>query len=142
MIFAVLTVLSSVIFAETKNGATGPERTEGKWTDISYVNVPVLKILEARNGYAVIYQKNKYGVGSVVIPKNWVLGNTDNPRKLKFRSVNTALGSYMTIVKDGGQFKRVILSVPSNKSNSIWGLVDPRKNLEGADKDTLEELEL
>ena len=47
----------------------------------------------------------------------------------------------MTVVKDGGEFKRVILSIPMDKTNSIWGLVDTRKNLEGADKDTLEDLE-
>ena len=44
--------------------AQSHERTEGKWTDISYVNVPVLKVLEGKDAYAVIYQKNKVGVGS------------------------------------------------------------------------------
>ena len=48
----------------------------------------------------------------------------------------------MTVVKDAGEFKRVILSIPMNKNNSIWGMVDSRKNLEGADKDTLEDLDL
>ena len=141
MILAVFAVLTTAVFAE-KSSANAPERTEGKWTDISYVNVPVLKILEGKDGYAVIYQKNKAGVGNVVIPKKWIKGNNENPRKLKFRAVNTSLGAYMTIVKEGSEFKRVILSVPMNKSNSIWGMVDSRKNMEGADKDTLEELEL
>ena len=99
------------------------------------------KILEGKDGYAVIYQKNQTGVGNVVIPKKWGKGNADQPRKLKFRAVKTSLGAYMTVVKDGGEFKRVILSIPMNKSNSIWGMVDSRKNMEGADKDTLEDLE-
>ena len=142
MVLALFAVLTAALFAETKNNSNVPERTEGKWTDMSYVNVPVLKILEAKNGYMVVYQKNKTGVGNVILPKNWIHGNTENPRKLKFRQVNTAVGAYMTIVKDGGEFKRVILSVPMDKTNSIWGLADTRKNLEGADKDTLEELEL
>lgn len=140
MIFALLAVFSAAIFADN-NSASAPERTEGKWTDISYVNVPVLKILEGKDGYAVIYQKNKTGVGNVIIPKNWAHGTPDAPRKLKFRAVKTSLGAYMTIVKDGDEFKRVILSIPMNKNNSIWGVVDSRKNLEGADKDTLEDLE-
>ena len=142
IVLALFAVLTAALFAETKNNSNVPERTEGKWTDMSYVNVPVLKILEAKNGYMVVYQKNKTGVGNVILPKNWIHGNTENPRKLKFRQVNTAVGAYMTIVKDGGEFKRVILSVPMNKTNSIWGLADTRKNLEGADKDTLEEIEL
>ena len=93
MILAVFAVLTTAVFAETSS-ANAPERTEGKWTDISYVNVPVLKILEAKNGYAVIYQKNKTGVGNVIIPKKWIHGTNENPRKLKFRAVKTSLGLY------------------------------------------------
>ena len=141
MVLALLTVFSAVIFAENNSSANAPERTEGKWTEISYVNVPVLKILEGKDGYVIIYQKNKTGVGNVILPKNWAHGTPDAPRKLKFRQVKTSLGAYMTVVKDSGEFKRVILSIPMNKSNSIWGMVDSRKNLEGADKDTLEDLE-
>lgn len=141
VILTLLAVFSAVLFADNNGSANAPERTEGKWTEISYVNVPVLKILEGKDGYAVIYQKNKTGVGNVVIPKKWGRGSEDSPRKLKFRSVKTSIGAYMTVVKDGGEFKRVILSIPMNKNNSIWGLVDSRKNMEGADKDTLEDLE-
>ena len=141
MVLALLTVFSAVIFAENNSSANAPERTEGKWTEISYVNVPVLKILEGKDGYVIIYQKNKTGVGNVILPKNWAHGTPDAPRKLKFRQVKTSLGAYMTVVKDSGEFKRVILSIPMNKSNSIWGMVDSRKNLEGANKDTLEDLE-
>lgn len=141
MILTVISLLALSLFADENNSASGPERTEGKWTEISYVNVPVLKILEGKEGYAVIYQKNKTGVGNVVIPKSWAHGTTENPRKLKFRAVKTSIGAYMTVVKDKGEFKRVILSIPMEKSNSIWGLVDYRKSMEGTDKDTLEDLE-
>ena len=141
MILTLLAVFSAALFADNKSSANAPERTEGKWTELSYVNVPVLKILEGKDGYAVIYQKNKTGVGNVIIPKKWGRGSEEAPRKLKFRAVKTSIGAYMTIVKDGGEFKRVILSIPMDKNNSIWGMVDSRKNLEGADKDTLEDLE-
>lgn len=141
VILTLLAVFSAALFADNNGSANAPERTEGKWTELSYVNVPVLKILEGKDGYAVIYQKNKTGVGNVVIPKKWGRGSEDSPRKLKFRSVRTSIGAYMTVVKDGGEFKRVILSIPMNKNNSIWEMVDSRKNMEGADKDTLEDLE-
>lgn len=141
VILTLLAVFSAALFADNNGSANAPERTEGKWTELSYVNVPVLKILEGKDGYAVIYQKNKTGVGNVVIPKKWGRGSEDSPRKLKFRSVRTSIGAYMTVVKDCGEFKRVILSIPMNKNNSIWGMVDSRKNMEGADKDTLEDLE-
>ena len=141
VILTLLAVFSAALFADNNGSANAPERTEGKWTELSYVNVPVLKILEGKDGYAVIYQKNKTGVGNVVIPKKWGRGSEDSPRKLKFRSVRTSIGAYMTVVKDGGEFKRVILSIPMNKNNSIWGMVDSRKNMQGADKHTLEDLE-
>ena len=140
MILAVLSVFTLSVFADASS-TNGQERNEAKWTDMSYVNVPILKILEGKDGYAIVYQKNKHGVGNVVIPKKWAHGTTETPRKLKFRAVRTSLGAYMTIVKDGGEFKRVILSIPMDKNNSIWGLADYRKSMEGADKDTLEDLE-
>lgn len=127
--------------SESKS-SSGPEKTEGKWTDLSYVNVPILKILEGKDGYAVIYQKNKVGTGSTVIPKSWAKGTVDNPRKLKFRNVKSSYFAYMTIVKDDGEFKRVILSIPMNKSDSIWGIANTRQSMEGSDKETLEELAL
>lgn len=122
--------------------AQSHERTEGKWTDISYVNVPVLKVLEGKDAYAVIYQKNKVGVGSTVIPKAWAHGTPDAPRKLKFRNVKTSIGAYMTVVKDNGEFKRVILSIPMNKMNTIWGVADTRGSMQGSDKESLEDLAL
>lgn len=146
MILAILSVFAINVFAaenkEDKSSDLSPERTEAKWTDLSYVNVPILKILEGKDGYAIIYQKNRVGTGSTVIPKAWAKGTPDNPRKLKFRNSKRNNTSYMTIVKDNGEFKRVILTIPMNKASGIWGVIDTRKSLDGADKETLEELDL
>ena len=109
---------------------------------MSYVNVPVLKILEGVDAYVVVYQKNKTGVGNVIVPKKWSKGNPEEPRKLKFRDSKNNKTSFMTVVKKEGEFHRVILTVPMNKRMSIWGNTASRKPIEGADKDTLEELEL
>ena len=45
--------------------------------------------------------------------------------------------------EDDGEFKRVILSIPKSKSNSLWGVM-PSGTVteEDAKKDTLEELDL
>lgn len=130
-------LFSTAAFAQSSSEES---RDDSKWTTINYVNVPVLKVLEAKEGYVIIYQKNKVGVGSVEIPKKWAKGNTENPRKLKFRAVNTAANAYMTIVRDGSDFKRVILSIPMNKQNSMWGI--SKKAFENPDKESLEDLEL
>lgn len=143
LILALFAVFSGMLFAaeKTNDSGTSFEKTEGKWSTLSYVNVPILKILEGKNAYSIIYQKNQVGVGSVVIPKAWVKSSPDSPRKLKFRKVRSGYNSFMTVIKDDGEFKRVILSVPMNKSDSIWGVADYRKTMEGEDKETLEELE-
>lgn len=121
---------------------TSNEKDESKWTDLSYENIPILKILEGKDGYVVIYQKNKIGAGTTVIPKSWIKGSPDNPRKLKFRNTKNPNNSFMTIVKKGGKFTRVILTVPMSKRNSMWGLVDYSVPLEGLDKENLDDVVL
>ena len=142
LILTLLSVFAVSVFAAEQDTKTNNEKDESKWTTLSYVNVPILKIMEGKDGYAVIYQKNRHGVGSTVIPKSWAKGNAKNPRKLKFRNSKLNNTSYMTVVKDGDEFKRVILTIPMNKSNPVWGVIDYRKTMEGTDKDSLEELEL
>lgn len=140
VVFAAVLALST-LSAQTKE-KDSVAYDETKWTDISYVNVPILKIMEATDGYLVLYQKNRVGTGTVVIPKKWGKGNADNPRKLKMRNTRTSNGAYLTIVKKNNEFMRVIITAPLSKANPIWGTTESRKGLNGADKDTLEELEL
>jgi len=133
-ILMLISVFAVGLFAETT-------KDDSKWSNLSYVNVPILKVLEGKDAYVVIYEKNKIGTGSVVIPKAWAHGTVETPRKLKFRSVDIAKEAYMTVVKKDGEFSRVVLTMPMLKTNSIWGLADYHKDIEGSDKDTLEELE-
>lgn len=116
-------------------------KDESKWASISYFNVPVYKILESKQAYVIIYGKNKVGVGNTTIPKKWAKGNVENPRKLKFRNVKGALKPFMTVVSKDGEFKRVVLNVPTSKLDPVWGIAAESK-VNDADKDTLEELDL
>ena len=141
MILTLLSVFTLSMFAQDTTDTTY-EKDESKWTNLSYVNVPVLKIMDSKEGYLVTYQKYNVGVGTVVIPKKWARGSVDEPRKLKFRDVSTANDAYMTIMKEDGQFLRVVLNVPVSRSNYIWGIIDRGVELPGVDKDTLEELDL
>lgn len=142
-ILVLLSLFSVAIFAqEQEKTGNDKNRDESKWSNLSYVNVPILKVLEGKDGYVVLYQKNKTGVGSTVIPKKWARGTPDSPRKLKIRASKTVNAAFMTVAKRDGEFFRVILTVPTSKYSGLWGLVDYHKDLEGIDKDTLEELEL
>ena len=116
-----------------------------KKSEVTYFSVTVLKVLDSRDAYVVIYQKNKIGTGTVLLPKSWTLPTKsgDTPVKLRLRSVRTMNEAYFSVYKRNGEFYRAVLNVPMKKTNPIWGIVDQKNNkLEGADKDTLEELEL
>ncbi|MDE5899094.1 MAG: hypothetical protein K2H09_07535 [Treponemataceae bacterium] len=118
------------------------EKNEENWTDLMYVNVPILKILDSRDGYVVLYSKNKTGVGKTVIPKKWIYGKPDEPRKLKINNLPKGkMQPYMTVISKGGEFKRVVLTIPPSKNNALWGVVG-RGVAVDTDKDTLEPLEL
>ena len=139
-------ILSFAAFARsaavsTAQKTTQPKLDESKWSSVTYFTVPLYKILQTEDAYVVIYAKNKVGAASTTIPKKWAKGNTENPRKLKFRSVRGTLQPFMTVVKDDGKFVRVILSVPPTKDTDFWGIADPNK-VTDIDKDTLEELDL
>jgi len=131
----------AVLFTSTAAAKRNTNKFEAGESSISYVNVPILKVLEGREGYVIVYQKNQIGVGNVVIPKKWLQSSKEEPGKLKIRTAKTSNSSYMCIVKKDGEFQKVILNVPTNKSNAIWGVIDYRKGIEGTDKDTLEEIE-
>lgn len=140
-----LTILFSLFtctaaFAENQD--LSHPRTEGKWSDITYQTAPVLKVLEAKEYYVVIYQKKYAGTAVTVIPKEWNNFKKDNPRKLKFRNIKNPNDSFITVVKKGGEFQKVILSIPMKKNNNLWGVVTSDKHYDGADKDTLEELDI
>lgn len=130
----------SAIFAAESNVVTTVERDPAKWTDLSYETAPILKILDGKDGYVVIYQKNKIGVGQTVVPKSWALGTPENPKKLKFRNTKNPNESFITIVKKGSTFKRVILTIPMSKKNDMWGVVDYSVPLEGVDKENLDDV--
>lgn len=139
-ILLVAAALTAQLFAVP---AGANERNEENWSSMTYVNVPIYKVFDSRDGYIVIYEKNKIGVGQTVIPKKWANGSPDSPRKLKMRGLpGGKLKSYMTVIKKDGEFHRVILTLPINRQDSVWAVADYRKEIEGTDKDTLEDLDL
>ena len=139
-----ITILASLftcaLFAENQD--LSYPKDESKWSDISYVTAPVLKVLEAKDYYVVIYQKKYAGTATTVIPKSWSAYSKDTPKKLKFRDVKNPNASFITVVKKADQFNKVILSIPMKKNNNIWGIISSDKSYEGANKDTMEELDI
>ncbi len=142
LLLLALTVIVNFAVLAQDNSNSNSKRDEAKWTSLSYVNVPVLKVLDGKDAYVVIYQKNRTGVGTTVVPKAWARGNPENPKKLKFRNAKNPNEAFMTIIRKEGDFKRVVLTIPTNRSSGLWGVVDYHKELSGTDKENLDDVEL
>ena len=122
---------------------SGNQHNEENWGDISYMYVPIIKVFDSREGYVVFYQKNHFGTGKTVIPKSWSKGNVEEPRKLKLRNLPAGkLQPYMTVVKKDGEFSRVILTVPADKRDDVWGLIKTGAKIDGLDKENLDDITL
>ena len=133
-------IFTCAAFAENQD--LSRPKDESKWSDMTYVTAPVMEILESKDCYVVIYQKKYAGTATVTIPKSWNNFKKDTPRKLKFRNIKNPDDSFITVVSKGGEFHRVILSCPMKKNNKLWGIISNDLNVEGADKETLEELDI
>ena len=131
--------LAAVFSVPTKFNETKPEN----WSDMTYANVPIYKILDSKDGYVVIYGKNKIGTGTTVIPKKWVRSTKESPCKLKLvKLYGGILKPFMTVVKKGGEFHHVVLTIPMNKNDPVWGILENGADAGNADKEVLEELEM
>lgn len=140
LIALLISIFTCALFAENQELAI--EKDEAKWSDMTYVTAPVMKILESKECYVVIYQKKYAGTATVTVPKVWNSYKKDAPRKLKFRNIKNPNASFITVVKKNDEFHHVILSCPMKKNNNIWGVIANNLNVEGADKETLEELDI
>lgn len=142
LVFVFALFFSATLFAqEAQETKSSRKRNDAKWSSVTYVNIPISRIYQTSKAYVVVYQKNKTGLGSTTIPKEWVNGSSENPSKLKFRSVKGALQPFMTVIKKEGSFLRVVLSTPPDTNVDFWRLGDDNA-VSDTDKETLEELEL
>lgn len=87
----------------------------------SYVNIPLLKVLESTNNYIVVYINNFDKVTYVSIPKAWFKQGVAG-QKGKVRALPKKLSPYMTLNFDGGEFVDLSLSMPTSKLDSAWGV--------------------
>ena len=140
IIVLLASIFTCAVFAENQD--LSHPKDESKWSDMSYVTAPVMKILESKDCYVVIYQKKYAGTATVTIPKTWNNFKKDTPRKLKFRNIRNPNESYLTVVKKGGEFYKIIISCPMKKNNNLWGVIANNYVVDGADKETLEELDI
>ncbi len=139
---AILLSIFATAAAFAENQDLSHPKDESKWSDMTYQTAPVLKILESKDSYVVIYQKKYAGTATTVIPKDWNSYKKGTTRKLKLRNIKNPNEAYLSVIKKGGEFQYVILNAPMKKNNNLWGVLGMDANVEGADKETMEELDI
>ena len=132
-IFALAAALAMPIAAQEKKGGH-------RQSEISYYSTPIYKILDSHNAYVVIYGKPHNKMGTVTIPKEWARNRPGEVKKLVVRKLPPNTTPYITIVKKSGDFLKVLLTVPTNHSDPLWGIANENKvdDVSGAESIELE----
>ncbi len=102
---------------------------------LSYRNVNVYRILDHKDAYVVLYQKQGLKIGQAVLPKKWA---KEQPRKLLFRNKPKGMGTYMSVFYNDGEFYKVILTLSPSRLDAVWGTVPTGATVDGTDADTLD----
>lgn len=110
---------------------------ESNKANISYQTAPIYKIFDSTDYYVVLYGKYGSKMGTVTIPKEWAKWQKDTPRKLSLRSLPPKINPYITIVKKDNNFHKVILTIPLNKTDRLWGIINESK-VDKSEKDSIE----
>ena len=130
-------LLASFILA----GAFAEENAGGhKKSEISYYSAPVYKVMDSAKAYTVIYGKAGHKMGTVTIPKDWAKNKPDTVKRLLVRNCPPKITPYVTIVKKSGEFLKVMLTVPTNHNDRIWGIANENKvdSIDGVESVDLE----
>ena len=98
-----------------------------KQSEISYYSAPVYKVMDSAKAYTVIYGKAGHKMGTVTIPKDWAKNKPDTVKRLLVRNCPPKITPYVTIVKKSGDFLKVMLTVPTNHNDRIWGIANENK---------------
>lgn len=134
---------ASMVFSAAAQETEQKESTPRVWdhgdnvSDITYQNVRFYKIYDSAEAYVILYEKQGIKIGTAVIPKKWT-ENKEGPRKLLFRNTPAKIGPYMTIIKKGGDFQKVLVTVPTNRFNPVWAMAPAGMEISGTDADSLE----
>jgi len=136
----ILTAVILAMFLALPLFAEGEGNTKPVWdhgdnvSDLTYQNVKIYKVFDQKESYVILYAKQGLEIGQAVIPKKWA---KETPQKLAFRKTPSGLSSYMTVIKKGGEFYKVWLTIPVNRNSSVWGIIGTGVEVTGTDADSL-----
>ncbi len=134
ILFSAVLFLVSAICISTAAAEEKQYKYPYQESALSYRNVTVYKVLDQKDAYVVMHQKGHREIGNVVIPKKWY---KEQPKKLAFRALSKGMTPYMTVIYRDGKFDQVILTMPTSRADSSWGVADSNVQV-NADTDTLD----
>lgn len=102
---------------------------------IQYRNMPVYKVYEHADAYIVMYYTTGVNLGQVTIPTEWF---RQGSKKAVLRTLSGDFTPYMLLQYVDGVFSKVVLTMPANKTDSAWGVMDRGTDVvAGSQRDTL-----
>ena len=137
-----LFILSALLCAGVLFSASAKEKADYKYefqeSEVSYRNVQIYKVLDHKDAFIVMYAKGRRTVGTVSLPKKWYSSSARADTKLSMRPLPKGMNPYMTVIYRGGEFERVLLTMPISRADAVWGVADSTVKIDDADKDTLD----
>lgn len=121
-------ILVGILFGVTAQDAKREYKYPFQESEISYHNVIVYKVLDQKESYIVLYAKGHNDVGTVKVPKEWYSSAVNPEAKLTFRALPKGMTPYMTVISRGDSFERVIMTLPTSRAESVWGVADSGTN--------------
>ncbi len=113
LIISVLLVLLTVsVFAQV-----GPEDKS-----VEYENLQVYKVYAHPDAYVVMYYTKGVELGQVTLPTEWF--RPGNEKGVLRTLETTDFTPYILLQYREGTFSKVILTMPNDRENVSWGIID------------------
>lgn len=126
--------ISLPFFAQDSNSSKAIWDHGDNVSPLTYQNVEIYRVMDAKDAYVVLYAKGGVHVGQVTLPKAWI---KETPKKLVIREKAKKVSPYMTVIKKDGEFLKVYLNISTDKRDPIWGVMPNGASIEGSDATTL-----
>ncbi len=95
-------------------------------SDVFVKTVPIVKVYTHALGYKVVYVKSNLEVGSIYLPLTW-FGKAAGKGMIIWDQYGAL--SYFSIFWVDGKFDHIVLHVPANMQNTIWGELNTSEDL-------------
>ncbi|MCX7655188.1 MAG: hypothetical protein N2Z76_01540 [Treponemataceae bacterium] len=113
--------------AGTSGGVQEYPKSSGQWSDMFYVNIPIVKIYPYSEGFMVLYQKSGAQLGRLYLPERWFTSAGGKGELVMLD--NDTTWPYLVVFYKEGKFAHVRLYVKRSRTHQSWGILPQGTNL-------------